>query len=288
MRAKSGIEIKAPEQIQAMRQAGLVVARTLRVLREAVRPGISTADLDELAAREIRGAGATPSFLNYHGYPAVICTSPNEVIVHGIPRPDAILNEGDIVSIDCGAIVDGWHGDAAITVGVGEISPERVRLLEVCETALWQGLAQVRAGQRLTDISHSVEASVRAAGPYGIIEEYVGHGIGSAMHMDPPVPNYGKPGRGPRLREGMALAVEPMIVLGQPDTAVLDDDWTVVSVDGSAAAHFEHTAAITADGPWITTAEDGGEAGFAAIGQAALSRAAAAISAAADAAAGVG
>jgi methionyl aminopeptidase len=267
MRAKSGIEIKTPEQIEAMRRAGLVVGRTLRILREAVQPGVSTADLDELAAREIRGAGATPSFLNYHGYPATICTSPNEVIVHGIPHPDTILGDGDILSIDCGAIVDGWHGDAAITVGVGEISPELTRLLQVCETALWQGLAQVRAGNRLTDVSHAVEASVRAAGPYGIIEEYVGHGIGSAMHMDPPVPNYGRPGRGPKLREGMALAVEPMIVLGQPETAVLEDDWTVVSVDGSYAAHFEHTAAITPDGPWVTTAEDGGEAGFAAIGQ---------------------
>jgi methionyl aminopeptidase len=276
MRAKSGIEIKTPEQIAAMRRAGLVVARTLRVLREAVKPGISTADLDALAAREIRGAGATPSFLNYHGYPGVICTSPNEVIVHGIPGPDTVLGEGDIISIDCGAIVDGWHGDAAITVGVGEISPELTRLLEVCETALWQGLAQVRAGNRLTDVSHAVEASVRGAGPYGIIEEYVGHGIGSAMHMDPPVPNYGRPGRGPKLREGMALAVEPMIVLGQPETAVLEDDWTVVSVDGSYAAHFEHTAAITPDGPWVTTAEDGGEAGFAAIGQPDLGRAAAA------------
>jgi methionyl aminopeptidase len=275
MRAKSGIEIKTPEQIAAMRRAGLVVARTLRVLREAVKPGISTADLDALAAREIRGAGATPSFLNYHGYPGVICTSPNEVIVHGIPGPDTVLGEGDIISIDCGAIVDGWHGDAAITVGVGEISPELTRLLEVCETALWQGLAQVRAGNRLTDVSHAVEASVRGAGPYGIIEEYVGHGIGSAMHMDPPVPNYGRPGRGPKLREGMALAVEPMIVLGQPETAVLEDDWTVVSVDGSYAAHFEHTAAITPDGPWVTTAEDGGEAGFAAIGRPDLGRAAA-------------
>jgi methionyl aminopeptidase len=276
MRAKSEIEIKTPEQIAAMRRAGLVVARTLRVLQEAVKPGISTGDLDALAAREIRGAGATPSFLNYHGYPAVICTSPNEVIVHGIPGPDTVLGEGDIISIDCGAIVDGWHGDAAITVGVGEISPELTRLLQVCETALWHGLAQVRAGNRLTDVSHAVEASVRGAGPYGIIEEYVGHGIGSAMHMDPPVPNYGRPGRGPKLREGMALAVEPMIVLGQPETAVLEDDWTVVSVDGSYAAHFEHTAAITPDGPWVTTAEDGGEAGFAAIGQPDIGRAAAA------------
>lgn len=267
MRVKSGIEIKTPQQIAAMRRAGLVVAHTLRVLREAVRPGISTADLDELAEREIRAAGATPSFKGYHGYPASICTSVNEVIVHGIPRPEPVLHEGDIISIDCGAIVDGWHGDAAVTVAVGEISPELARLLQVCETALWQGLAQVRAGNRLTDISAAVETSVRGAGPYGIIEEYVGHGIGSAMHMDPPVPNYGRPGRGPKLREGMALAVEPMIVLGKPDTAVLEDDWTVVSVDGTSAAHFEHTAAITPDGPWVTTAEDGGVAGFTAIGQ---------------------
>src|SRR6201995_459879 len=187
MRAKSGIEIKTPEQIQAMRRAGLVVARTLRVLREAVKPGLSTADLNDLAVREIEGAGATPSFLNYHGYPGVICTSPNEVIVHGIPRPDTVLREGDIISIDCGAIVDGWHGDAAVTVGVGEITPELTRLLEVCETALWRGLAEVPAGPRLPDISPAVEWSVRSAGPYGIIEDYVGHGIGTAMHMAPPV-----------------------------------------------------------------------------------------------------
>src|ERR1700749_3423178 len=179
MRAKSGIEIKTPEQIEAMRRAGLVVGRTLRILREAFRPGIRTADLDELSAREIRGAGATPSFLNYHGYPATICTSPNEVIVHGIPTRDTRRAEGDITPIDCGAIVDGWHGDAAITVGGGEISPELSQLLQACETALWQGLAQVRAGNLLTDVSHAVEASVRAAGPYGIVEEYVGHGIGS-------------------------------------------------------------------------------------------------------------
>jgi methionyl aminopeptidase len=272
MRAKSGIEIKTPEQILSMRQAGLVVARTLEVLRAAVRPGISTADLDELAEREIRGAGATPSFKGYHGYPASVCTSVNEVIVHGIPRPDTVLCEGDIISIDCGAIVDGWHGDAALTVGVGEIAPELTRLLEVCETALWRGLAQAQDGHRLTDISHAVEASVRAAGPYGIIEDYVGHGIGRAMHMEPPVPNYGRPGRGPRLAEGMAVAVEPMIVLGRAETEVLDDEWTVASADGSRAAHFEHTVAITPDGPWVLTAQDGGAAGFSAIGQPIVAR----------------
>ncbi len=272
MRAKSGIEVKTPAQILSMRKAGLVVARTLEVLRAAVRPGISTTDLDELAEREIRGAGATPSFKGYHGYPASVCTSVNEVIVHGIPRPDTVLHEGDIISIDCGAIVDGWHGDAALTVGVGEIAPEVTRLLEVCETALWRGLAQAQAGHRLTDISHAVEASVRAAGPYGIIEEYVGHGIGSAMHMEPPVPNYGRPGRGPRLAEGMAVAVEPMIVLGRAETEVLDDEWTVVSTDGSRAAHFEHTVAITPDGPWVLTAQDGGAAGFSAVGQPRVAR----------------
>lgn len=267
MRSRSAIEIKTPEQILAMREAGLVVARTLRTLREAVRPGISTADLDEIAEREIRAAGATPSFKGYHGFPASICTSANEVIVHGIPHPGKVLRDGDIISIDCGAIVDGWHGDAALTVGVGEIAPELARLLQVCETALWRGLAQVRAGHRLTDISHAVEESVRSAGPYGVVEEYVGHGIGSAMHMDPPVPNYGRPGRGPRLREGMALAVEPMVVLGSAETELLDDGWTVVSADGGFAAHYEHTVAITPAGPWVLTAEDGGEAGFAAIGE---------------------
>ena len=266
MRARSGIEIKSPEQILLMREAGLVVARTLAMLREAVRPGVSTTELDELAEREIRSAGATPSFKGYLGYPASICTSVNDVIVHGIPRPDEVLRDGDIISIDCGAIVAGWHGDAALTVGVGEITPERARLLEVCETALWHGLAQARSGHRLTDISSAVEESVRGAGPYGVVEEYVGHGIGTAMHMDPPVPNYGRPGRGPRLREGMALAVEPMVTLASPENEVREDGWTVVTADGSYAAHYEHTVAITPDGPWVLTAEDGGRAGFSALG----------------------
>ena len=194
------IQIKTPEQIAVMRKAGLVVARTLEAVAAAVRPGISTAELDALAEREIRAAGATPSFMGYHGYPATICTSVNDEIVHGIPSPDRMLHEGDIISIDCGAIVGGWHGDAAVTVGVGAISAEHAALLRACEDALWQGLAQARAGGRLSDISHAVEASIAAAGPYGIVEEYTGHGIGTAMHMDPPVPNYGRPGRGPRLR----------------------------------------------------------------------------------------
>ena len=251
------IEIKTPEQIAVMREAGLVVARTLRVLAAAVRPGITTAELDALAEAEIRAAGATPSFKGYHGYPATICTSVNEEIVHGIPSPQRSLREGDIVSIDCGAIVGGWHGDAAVTVGVGAISAEHARLLQACETALWRGIAQAQAGGRLGDISHAVETSVGASGRYGVVEEYTGHGIGSAMHMDPPVPNYGRPGRGPRLRPGMALAIEPMVMLGSPETVLLDDGWTVVTADGSWAAHFEHTVAITPDGPWVLTAEDG-------------------------------
>jgi len=247
------IEVKTPEQIAVMREAGLVVARTLRVLAAAARPGVTTAELDALAEAEIRTAGATPSFKGYHGYPATICTSVNEEIVHGIPSRRRTLREGDIVSIDCGAIVGGWHGDAAVTVGVGAISAEHARLLRACETALWHGLAQARPGRRLGDISHAVEASVARSGQYGVVEEYTGHGIGSAMHMDPPVPNYGRPGRGPRLRPGMALAIEPMVMLGRPETVLLDDGWTVVTADGSWAAHFEHTVAITAGEPRILT-----------------------------------
>jgi methionyl aminopeptidase len=256
------LEIKTPEQLAVMREAGLVVARTLRILAAAVRPGVTTAELDEIAEAEIRDAGATPSFKGYHGYPATICTSVNEEIVHGIPSRRRSLRDGDIVSIDCGAIVRGWHGDAALTVGVGAISAEHTRLLEACQTALWRGLAQAQPGGRLGDISHAVETSVARSGRYGIVEEYTGHGIGSAMHMDPPVPNYGRPGRGPRLRPGMALAVEPMVMLGGPETVLLGDEWTVVTADGSWAAHFEHTVAITPDGPWVLTAEDGGESGL--------------------------
>jgi methionyl aminopeptidase len=264
-----GIEIKTPEQLAMMRAAGLVVADALRTLAAAVRPGVSTAELDAIAEHDIRAAGAIPSFKGYHGYPATICASVNNEIVHGIPSPSRRLREGDLVSIDCGAIVDGWHGDAAVTVGVGAISAEHARLLEVCETALWHGLAQARAGGRLGDISYAVQESIYGAGSYGVVEEYTGHGIGTAMHMDPPVPNYGRPGRGPRLVAGMALAIEPMVMLGGPDTVLLDDDWTVVTADGSWAAHFEHTVAITPAGPWVLTASDGGKSGLAALGEAA-------------------
>src|SRR6201989_3048617 len=244
------IEIKTPGQIAAMREAGLVVARTLRVLADAARHGITTADLDALAEAEIRAAGATPSFKGYHGYPATICTSVNEEIVHGIPSPRRSLADGDIVSIDCGAIVGGWHGDAALTVGVGTISAADAALLEACETALWHGLAQACA------------ARARSGG-HGLVGESPAHAMGGASHMAPPVPNYGRAGRGPRLRPGMALAIEPMGMLGGPENGLLDDGWTGVTADGSRAAHVEHTVAITGDGPWVLTAEDGGESGFA-------------------------
>jgi methionyl aminopeptidase len=259
LRRGPGIEIKTPEEFARMREAGLVVCRTLKVLADAVRPGVTTADLDEIAAREIASAGAVPSFLGYFGYPSVICASVNEQIVHGIPDPAQRLRSGDIISIDCGAVLDGWHGDAALSVGVGEISAEDQGLLEACEAALWHGIAQARPGNRLGDVSHAVESSVSASGGrYGIVREYTGHGIGSAMHMEPTVPNFGTPGRGPRLKAGMALAIEPMITLGSEQTIELADGWTVVTADASRAAHFEHTVAITPDGPWVLTAEDGG------------------------------
>ena len=259
------IQIKSDAEIAKMREAGLVVAHTLDALRDAVEPGISTADLDALAERHIRAAGAVPSFKGYHGFPATICASVNEQIVHGIPDAATRLREGDVVSIDCGAIVDGWHGDAAVTVPVGEIAPELERLLDVCEEALWRGLAAVVLGGRLTDIGHAVESHVRRRGDYGIVREYVGHGIGSEMHQDPQVSNYGRPGRGPRLDKGIALAVEPMINLGGQQTRMLDDGWTVVTRDGSASAHFEHTVTPTEAGPWVLTAVDGGRTRLAGV-----------------------
>jgi methionyl aminopeptidase len=253
IRREPGIEIKTPGQVAHMHEAGQVVAAALAAAAAAVTPGIATADLDAIAAAEIRARGAQPSFLGYYGFPATICTSVNDEIVHGIPSASRVLRDGDVVSIDCGAIVAGWHADAALTVAVGTISAELTRLLAACERALRQGVAAVRAGARLTDVSHTVERSVRADGDYGIVEDYVGHGIGSEMHMDPPVPSIGRPGRGPVLEVGMALAIEPLIVLGDGQTRLLEDGWTVVSEDGGWAAHFEHTVAITSDGPWVLT-----------------------------------
>ena len=261
-----GVEIKTPEQVASMRRAGLVVCHTLEVLRTAVRPGVTTAALDAIAEDAIRTAGATPSFLGYQGFPASICTSVNDEVIHGIPG-DRELVEGDLVSLDCGAIVDGWHGDAAITVPVGEVAPELVALVADTEAALWAGIAAARLGGRVGDISAAVERRLREEeGRYGILEDYTGHGIGTAMHQAPDVPNVGRPGRGARLVEGIALAVEPMVTLGGHDTDVLDDEWTVVTSDGSWAAHAEHTFALTDRGAWVLTALDGGEEALTGLG----------------------
>jgi len=258
------IEYKTPEQIDKMRAAGLVVAAALAATREAVAPGISTAELDAIAEKVIRGSGATPSFKGYFGFPASICASVNHEVVHAIPRPDAVLRDGDVISIDCGAIVDGWHGDAAVTVPVGAVGPRVLQMAEVAEEAMWAGIAAAARGAaagagRLTDISHAVQARVRASRPrYGIVTGYGGHGIGTAMHQDPHLLNHGRPGRGPRLVPGLALAIEPMLTLGRPRTAELADGWTVVTVDGSVAVHVEHSFALLDDGVWVLTADDGG------------------------------
>jgi methionyl aminopeptidase len=254
------IELKSPEQIALMRRAGLVVADALSRMRDAVTPGVSTADLDALAREVLRDAGAASSFLGYHGYPAVICASVNDRVVHGIPSAGERLQAGDLISIDFGAIVEGWHGDAAISVPVAGIRPEIEAMSAACETSMWDGLACARSGGRLGDISNAIENSIRGAGKYGIVAGYGGHGIGSEMHMAPHILNYGRAGKGPRLAPGMALAIEPMVTLGSRATRELDDGWTVVTADGSWAAHWEHTVAILDDGPWVLTARDGGRA----------------------------
>jgi methionyl aminopeptidase len=264
-RPQLDIQLKTPEQIGLMRAAGLVVAAALDAMREAVAPGVSTADLDAIAEKVIRDAGAVPSFKGYHGFPASICASVNEQVVHGIPSADQILGEGDLLSLDCGAILHGWHGDSAITVGVGETDPALLRMAEVAEDAMWAGIAAAARGAanrrgRLTDISFNVEKAVRKAGRYSIVDGYGGHGIGTEMHQDPHVLNHGKPGKGPRLEPGLCLAIEPMITMGSPRTSELEDGWTVVTRDGSMAAHVEHTMALLDDGVWVTTAPDGGRA----------------------------
>ena len=259
------IEIKTPEQFQYMRQAGLVVAKTLNLVRELTSAGMTTNDIDAIAREQLAHYGADSSFLGYHGYPATICVSVNEEVVHGIPGKRN-LHEGDLVSVDFGAVVEGWHGDAAISFAIGEPDDETRRLIDVTERSLWAGLAKAIAGNALSDISHAVESTVLADGDWKVIEDYVGHGIGSRMHMEPAVPNYGPPGKGPVLRVGMALAIEPMIAVGTIDTRVLADDWTVVTTDESRAAHWEHTVCITDEGPWVTTALDGGHARLTALG----------------------
>ena len=265
MLPRRGIELKSPEQIAVMRQAGLVVGGCLDMLRRRIAPGMTTGELDRVAEEYIRSHRAVPSFLGYHGFPGSLCVSVNDEVVHGIPG-DRVIAEGDVVSVDCGAIVDGWHGDAAVTVAVGEVPDEVRELLAVTEAAMWRGIAAATVGGRVTDISHAVEAQVRRSGEFGIVEDYVGHGIGSAMHQPPSVPNLGRPGKGPRLVAGMALAVEPMVVLGDQSTHLLDDDWTVVTDDGSIAAHFENTFALTPRGPWVLTELDGGRDRLAGLG----------------------
>jgi len=260
-----GIELKSDDQLAMMRTAGLIVGECLQLMSEAAEPGVSTRQLDEIAETHIRARGGVPNFLGYHGYPATICASVNDRVVHGIPD-DVPLRDGDLLSLDCGCSFDGWHGDAAVSVGVGRVADKVRALMEVCEGSLWAGLAAARLGGHVSDISHAIESYVRARGNYGVLEDYVGHGIGSAMHMNPPVPNYGPPGKGPSLVKGLALAVEPMLTLGTIDTVVLDDDWTVITSDGSWAAHFEHSFTLTPSGPVVLTALDGGASKLAELG----------------------
>jgi methionyl aminopeptidase len=235
-----------------MRRAGKVVAEMHEVTRAAIRPGVTTAELNEVAAQVLARRGARSNFLNYHGFPAVICTSPNDMIVHGIPN-GYTLKEGDIISVDCGAIVEGYHGDAAYTAGVGEISPAATRLLEVTERALWAGIDELVIGQRLHEVGRAVQDVAEAAG-YSVVREYVGHAIGTEMHEMPQVTNYWPGTPGPTLKEGMVFAIEPMVNVGGFETYVLDDGWGVMTQDGQLSAHFEHTVAVTDDGPEVFTA----------------------------------
>lgn len=266
MFGRERIEYKTAQQVAGMRRAGLVVAEAHRAVREALRPGLTTADLDAVAARVIADAGGTPSFLGYHGYPATLCVSVNDEIVHGIPG-DRVLAPGDVVSVDCGAIVDGWHGDAAFTVVLDAADPADVALSDATERAMWAGIAALATGERLAVVGDAVEDVVASSAvPYGIVQEYVGHGIGSAMHQPPDVLNYRTRERGPRLRPGLCVAIEPMLTRGSRATRVLGDDWTVVTQDGLRAAHWEHTVAVGPGGIWVLTAVDGGAAGLAPFG----------------------
>jgi methionyl aminopeptidase len=234
-----------------MRRAGKVVAEMHEATRAAAKPGVTTRQIDAIAREVIERRGATSNFLGYHGFPAVICTSPNDMIVHGIPG-DYRLKEGDILSIDCGAIVEGYHGDAAFTVAIGEVSPLARRLIEMTERSLWAGIAELRKGNRLHEVGRAVQQVVEHAG-FSVVREYVGHAIGTAMHEQPQVPNYWPGSPGPTLKTGMVFAVEPMVNAGGPETRLLDDGWSVVTVDGSLSAHFEHTIAVTDGGPEVLT-----------------------------------
>jgi methionyl aminopeptidase len=247
------ITLKSPREIELMAQAGRILAGTMARVREIVRPGLTTEDLDREAEAFIRSHdGAVPSFKGLYGFPASACISVDQEIVHGIPSAKRVLKEGSIVSLDLGVFLEGLHADSATTVGVGEISPEAERLLRVTEESLYAGIAQARPGNHVGDIGHAVQTVAEGAG-YGVVRELVGHGVGAKLHEEPQVPNYGSPKRGPRLLAGMTIAIEPMITMGSPATRTLSDKWTVVTADGSLAAHFEHTVAITNEGPRILT-----------------------------------
>ena len=259
LRHRKVVPQRSAGELDAMAAAGALVAAALRAVQKAAQPGVSTHDLDQIARSVIRDGGGTPSFLGYHDYPATICASVNDRVVHGIPSAAEVLATGDLVSIDCGAIVDGWHGDAAVTFGVGALIPVDEALSRATKESLEAGIAAMVPGNRLTDVSHAIEQATHAAEArydrsFGIVEGYGGHGIGRRMHMDPFLPNEGSPGRGPFLAPGSVLAIEPMLTLGTTKTTVLDDQWTVVTADGSRAAHWEHTVAATDDGPRILTA----------------------------------
>ena len=241
------IEIKTPAEIESMRKASRVVAEVLKELKPLVKPGVTTAELDKFAERRVRELGAVPAFLGYRGYPATLCVSINEEIVHGIPSPKRTVRAGDIVSLDMGAVIEGFYGDAAVTVAAGAVSPQARRLMEVTSRSLDEALAAVRAGARLGDVCHAVEKYAEANG-MSVVREFTGHGIGRHLHEEPSIPNFGRPGSGPVLKAGMTLAIEPMLCLGGADVVVKNDGWTAVSADGSLAAHYEHTIAVTEDG----------------------------------------
>jgi methionyl aminopeptidase len=247
------IVCRSAAEIDRMRAPNQLVASVLAGLEAAVAPGVTTGDLDALAERLVREGGAEPAFKGYRGYPATLCASVNEEVVHGIPSAGRVLRAGDIVSLDIGVKLDGFYGDAAVTVAVGTIAGETQDLLRVTKEALGKGIEQVRVGGRLSDIGHAVQAWVEAHG-FSVVREFVGHGIGEQLHEEPQIPNYGQPGRGPKLVEGMVLAIEPMVAMGRPDVKVLRDGWTAVTKDGSLAAHFEHTVAVTGAGPLVLTA----------------------------------
>ena len=246
------IILKSLQEIEKIRSASLIVADALDGIREMVRPGVNTLALDEFAEKFILSAGGKPAFKGYRGYPGSLCTSVNNQVVHGIPSQDVILKEGDIISLDLGAIVDGFYGDAAITLPVGRISPEAERLVTVTEESLSQGIAAATTGNRLYDISHAVQQHAESRG-FSVVRDFVGHGIGRSLHEDPQIPNFGERDRGPRLRSGMVFAIEPMVNAGGSATMITEDGWTAVTADGSFSAHFEHTVAVMPEGPWILT-----------------------------------